>query len=532
MSNNITSLFFRSVYSVLYLPFFLGTHIIIMCTYLVDLGKLIVKNIIHIAVATAQAFKVVINGIIKLIVMTYQSFVWFCVCIKAAILKAVFAFVQGCQHVGSLLFRQHHEISTFGTLLLLGVLAGLTTSATVVSWEIIEHQSYPQTVTAFAYPHTLTVSDRSGVVLYEAYTLPASLPDESSSFLNIAAVALFDPTFYSHTGVDWNYVLTTFFGTDIASANLHPKTITHQLANRLADTSQYRQTRIIQEILLTLKLEAVYSKDQLLQIYLATTPVGTSIGIKNAAAQYFNVQVDQLTPDQALYLLALLKTDAATAVPVDHEQVTSTYRTFSEILAKKNIASSPGLGTVPVIQTTALRIKAVNAVSLAVLEAEQRGITFDYPTNLQSSVDSVTQTQLQQLIIEQFQSAPQQIPQAAVLITNRYTGEMRAFTGPAISSVIIKHMIEKTEEKQESPVPVHALLTSQPTLTTDRNLTNNELSDAQQFDSVILTTGTTSFIVAIWVDPTAHFNHQFMAEQIAQVITDQLLTFEKENSST
>ena len=56
------------------------------------------------------------------------------------------------------------------------------------------------------------------------------------------------------------------------------------------------------------RLEKVYSKDEILVLYLNTIPFGDNVyGIKTAAERFFSVPVNKLTLDQSAVLIGMLK---------------------------------------------------------------------------------------------------------------------------------------------------------------------------------------------------------------------------------
>lgn len=135
------------------------------------------------------------------------------------------------------------------------------------------------------------------------------LADISPNVVN-ALIATEDHRFYQHFGLDWRRT---------ASAALHTfsgdrqggSTITQQLArNRYPDEIGRAPTltRKLKEAITALKIEALYSKDEILETYLNTVPfLYNAFGIEMAARTYFDKSARQLDVLEAATLIGMLK---------------------------------------------------------------------------------------------------------------------------------------------------------------------------------------------------------------------------------
>ena len=84
-------------------------------------------------------------------------------------------------------------------------------------------------------------------------------------------------------------------------------TITQQLAKNLFLSSERNLLRKGQEFVITLMLEAMLSKERILEIYLNNVEWGEGLfGVDAAAHHYFHVAADQLAPIQAARLAVML----------------------------------------------------------------------------------------------------------------------------------------------------------------------------------------------------------------------------------
>ncbi|WP_173678632.1 penicillin-binding protein 1A [Burkholderia singularis] len=125
-----------------------------------------------------------------------------------------------------------------------------------------------------------------------------------------ALIATEDHRFYQHHGLDWRRTagaaLRTFSGDRQGGS-----TITQQLARNLYPDEIGRAptlTRKLKEAITALKIEAVYSKEQILETYLNTVPfLYNAYGVEMAARTYFDKSADQLDALDAATLVGMLK---------------------------------------------------------------------------------------------------------------------------------------------------------------------------------------------------------------------------------
>jgi penicillin-binding protein 1A len=137
--------------------------------------------------------------------------------------------------------------------------------------------------------------------------------NEISPHMVDALISTEDHRFYEHHGIDFKRTagaaLHTFSGDRQGGS-----TITQQLARNLYPDEIGRAptlTRKVKEAITALKIEAVYSKQQILETYLNTVPfLYNAYGIEMAARTYFGVSADQLDILQSATLTGMLKGNA------------------------------------------------------------------------------------------------------------------------------------------------------------------------------------------------------------------------------
>ncbi len=128
-----------------------------------------------------------------------------------------------------------------------------------------------------------------------------------------AYVSAEDKNFYTHAGLDWHgiakaglrfvQVKLTGHGQVIGAS-----TITQQVAKNFLLGDEKSITRKLREALIVQRIEASFSKDQIMELYLNYINLGFhSYGVAAAALNYFGKPLDQLTNEEVAYLAALPK---------------------------------------------------------------------------------------------------------------------------------------------------------------------------------------------------------------------------------
>ncbi|MBS1160716.1 MAG: Multimodular transpeptidase-transglycosylase [Proteobacteria bacterium] len=134
--------------------------------------------------------------------------------------------------------------------------------------------------------------------------------DDISPAVVAALVATEDHRFYQHHGIDWRRTagaaLYTFAGDRQGGS-----TLTQQLARNLYPEEIGRAptlTRKLKEAITALKIEALYTKREILETYLNTVPfLYNAYGIEMAARTYFDTSADALSVLQSATLVGMLK---------------------------------------------------------------------------------------------------------------------------------------------------------------------------------------------------------------------------------
>ena len=127
-------------------------------------------------------------------------------------------------------------------------------------------------------------------------------------------IATEDARFFEHSGIDYRSLLRVFFKTMLLGDRSAGggSTITQQLAKNLYPRKGEGLPAIvgtkIREMIIARRIESLYSKKEIILLYLNTVPFGeNTYGLKNAAQLYFNKNPQELSLNQAATLIGMLK---------------------------------------------------------------------------------------------------------------------------------------------------------------------------------------------------------------------------------
>ncbi len=133
--------------------------------------------------------------------------------------------------------------------------------------------------------------------------------DEMSPHLKRAVLAVEDSYFYSHNGINPSSVGRALLANAEAGSTVEGgSTITMQLVKNLFLTPERAISRKVAEAVLALRLEQIFSKDEILEMYLNQVYWGhNNYGVETAAQSYFNKSAADLTLPEAAMMAGLIQ---------------------------------------------------------------------------------------------------------------------------------------------------------------------------------------------------------------------------------
>ena len=159
-------------------------------------------------------------------------------------------------------------------------------------------------------PSVLLASDGTVLAEYKRINrLWVSLDKIAPNVVN-ALIATEDRRFYEHHGIDFRRTAGAVISS-LTGRLQGGSTITQQLARNLYPEEIGRAATInrkVKEAITALKIEAVYSKREILETYLNTVPfLYNAFGIEMAARTYFDKSADKLDVLESATLIGMLK---------------------------------------------------------------------------------------------------------------------------------------------------------------------------------------------------------------------------------
>jgi penicillin-binding protein 2A len=133
--------------------------------------------------------------------------------------------------------------------------------------------------------------------------------EELPEYVPGAVVAIEDERFYEHNGFDLKGITRALFNNLFAGEITGGgSTLTQQLAKNALLSPEQTYKRKAEELFLAVKIEKVYKKDEILQMYLNQVYFGNGAwGISNASKRYFNKEITDVTISEAALLAGLLQ---------------------------------------------------------------------------------------------------------------------------------------------------------------------------------------------------------------------------------
>src|SRR5437588_10564660 len=190
-------------------------------------------------------------------------------------------------------------------------LIGLLLAATYVFWVTRDLPSY-EALAHYEPPVTTRVYAGSGMLIGEyarerrLFVPINQIPDRMKQ----AFLSAEDKNFYSHPGVDIEGIIRAAVN-DVRNTDRRPQgasTITQQVARNFLLSSEVKFSRKIREMVLAMRIDNAFSKDQILELYLNEIFLGeNSYGVAAAATNYFGKSLDELSMAQTAFLAGLPK---------------------------------------------------------------------------------------------------------------------------------------------------------------------------------------------------------------------------------
>jgi len=158
-------------------------------------------------------------------------------------------------------------------------------------------------------PVSTKLLDRKGKLVYEIYSDQRRSPvelKELPKYIIDATISIEDKDFYKHSGFSATGILRAAYKIVFKGKLEGGSTLTQQLVKNSLLSPERTVRRKIREFVLSMFVEAIYTKNQILEMYLNQIPYGsTAYGIESASELYFNKAAKDLSLAEATLLAGL-----------------------------------------------------------------------------------------------------------------------------------------------------------------------------------------------------------------------------------
>ena len=310
------------------------------------------------------------------------------------------------------------------------------------SYEFVRRLPSPKNIGVVNYPTSTHIYDRNGKLLYEIYrdqnrtpVALAELPD----YITQATIAIEDKDFYTHQGISviggmFRAIKDTYLTGELQGGS----TLTQQLVKSSLLTPERTIERKVKEIILAVWTEQLYSKDEILEMYLNQVPYGgSSYGIEEASNAYFNKSAKELTLAEAAFLAGLPQAPSLYSPYLNPELATNRRNEVLKRMREENFISDEELqkatATNLVVRPPVTDIQAPHFVFYVKQQLEKEygpDRVEEGGLRVTTTLDLDVQKQAEQILKEEVEKVRGlNVGNGAILVTDPKTGEVLAMVG-------------------------------------------------------------------------------------------------------
>jgi len=319
-------------------------------------------------------------------------------------------------------------VSVFAILSYIFILKDLPNPANLANYKVV--------------PLATHILDRKGRNLYEIYNEQKRTPVKLATlpkYVYQASIAIEDKDFYRHGGISIFGGIVRAIKDIVLTRSLQGgSTLTQQLVKSALLTPERTVQRKIKEVVLAIWTEKLFSKDQILELYLNQVPYGGSAyGIEEASKTIYNKSANKLAIDEAALLAGLPQAPSLYSPYANPDLAKarrdSVLRSMKEqryITDKEYEAAIKKIVRVRA-PTTAIRaphfvfyVKSQLEKQYGIEAVEKGGLT------VQTTLDLDIQTEAEQILKDEIKSLQSlNVGNGAVLVTRPPTGEILSMVG-------------------------------------------------------------------------------------------------------
>lgn len=168
---------------------------------------------------------------------------------------------------------------------------------------VYELEEYTPSLTSKLY-------DKNGKLIYEFSVEKRQMVDLDEIPVDIqnAVISMEDRNFFNHAGFSTKAIVRALINDVVlGKAAQGGSTVTQQLSRGVFLTKEKKIIRKIREIFLSVQIEALFSKQEILKLYLNEIYLGEgAYGVKAAAKKYFDKDLNELTLGESAMLVGII----------------------------------------------------------------------------------------------------------------------------------------------------------------------------------------------------------------------------------
>ena len=247
--------------------------------------------------------------------------------------------------------------------------------------------------------------------------------------LKIAITEFEDKRFYNHFGIDFRAILRSLWRNLSSERRSGASTITMQTIKLLRGDSRTYFNKF-RELIFALKLEVLYSKDEILEFYANNAPYGGNIvGVQTAALMYFEKDLSQVSWGEAALLAVLPNSPGAMHLQKNTQKLLNKRNALLEKLHAKGIIDNDNLKLA--LSEPLPHIKRAKNIaphlSLRLASAQN---ALDSAPNIHTTIDKSLQLRLESILKNHHQKlSTLGIQNVAAIIVDTHSREVVAYGG-------------------------------------------------------------------------------------------------------
>lgn len=207
--------------------------------------------------------------------------------------------------------RKQDWVKFFTVVLLIFVVAGGLIGFSTVAF-FNKDLPDPTKIYDRVYAESTKIYDRTGEhLLYEIsgdQRRTVVKLEDLPSYIPQSIIALEDKTFYKHNGFNYQRIAKAILYAIMGRKGPGASTLTSQFVKNAVLSPERKLSRKIKEFILVFKIERIFEKDEILQLYLNEIPWGgTAYGVESAANLYYDKSAVDLSLPEAAFLAAIIQ---------------------------------------------------------------------------------------------------------------------------------------------------------------------------------------------------------------------------------